>query len=132
MPKLLLIVDDSESCAETLEVALESIPGIVPRIVRNSQAALAACHDSANEIAALLTDLHLSTGSGFDLIAQLRADPRFARVPILLISGDSDPQLPERACAAGADVFISKPYSPSAVRRKLEELLCSRNSLSSA
>jgi CheY-like chemotaxis protein len=40
-----------------------------------------------------------------------------------LISGDSDPGLPARALAEGADAFFSKPYSPSAVRRKLEQLI---------
>jgi CheY-like chemotaxis protein len=45
-------------------------------------------------------------------------------LPILLISGDSDPMLPERALAQGADAFFPKPYSPSAVRKKLEQLLC--------
>lgn len=131
MPNLVLIVDDSASCAETLEVALESLPGVELRMVRSAQAALAACHDARNQIAAILTDLHLSGGSGFDLIVELRAAAEFSRVPILLISGDSDPQLPDRARGAGADAFIAKPYSPSAVRRKVEELICSRNSLSS-
>jgi PleD family two-component response regulator len=127
MPRLVLIVDDSETCAETLQVALESIHDIEPRVVRNLSAALDACRETTNEIAALLTDLHIASGNGFDLIAQLRKEPRFARVPVLLISGDSDPLLPARARAAGVDAFIPKPYSPSAVRRKLEELICSGN-----
>jgi PleD family two-component response regulator len=54
----------------------------------------------------------------------LRAEPGCARLPILLISGDSDPRLPARALARGANAFFGKPYSPSAVRRKLEQLLC--------
>jgi CheY-like chemotaxis protein len=54
----------------------------------------------------------------------VRAEPRFARLPIVLISGDSDPLLPARALAQGADAFFPKPYSPAAVRRKLEQLLC--------
>ena len=53
-----------------------------------------------------------------------QAEPRFARLPMLLISGDSDPMLRERALAQGADAFFPKPYSPSAVRKKLEQLLC--------
>ena len=63
---------------------------------------------------------------GLDLIRQLRAEPRFSTLPILLISGDSDPSLPARAVANGADAFFAKPYSPAAVRRKLEQLLCTK------
>jgi CheY-like chemotaxis protein len=86
-------------------------------------------NESATEIAAIVTDLNLAqsvglSGDGLDLIRQLRAEPRFARLPILLISGDTDPRLSERALAQGADAFFPKPYSPAAVRRKLEQLLC--------
>jgi two-component system chemotaxis response regulator CheY len=129
MPRLVLIVEDSETCAETLLIALESLPGIEVRVIQSPRAAIAAMWDSNNEVAALVTDLNLGDphqplSDGFDLIRKLRAEPRFARLPILLISGDSDPKLPERALAQGADAFFPKPYSPSAVRRKLEQLLC--------
>jgi CheY-like chemotaxis protein len=129
MAKLVLIVEDSETCAETLLIALESMPGIEVRVIHSPRAAIAAVWDKSNDVAAIVTDLNLGGShhphsDGFDLIRKLRADPRFARLPILLISGDSDPLLPERALAQGADAFFPKPYSPSAVRKKLEQLLC--------
>jgi CheY-like chemotaxis protein len=124
MLKQVIIVEDSEACAETLQIALESMPEIETRIIHCPREALAVLRASDGEIAAIVTDLHLPQSDGFDLIRQLRAEPRFARLPILLISGDSDPLLPEKALAQGADAFFPKPYSPSAVRRKLEQLLC--------
>ena len=33
--KLVLIVEDSETCAETLQIALESIPGMEMRVIRS-------------------------------------------------------------------------------------------------
>ena len=133
MPRLVLIVEDSETCAETLQIALELIPGVKVRSIHSPSAAIAFLNDRNSEIAAIVTDLNLhrsevqnagSVGDGLDLIRHLRAEHRFARLPILLISGDSDPRLSERALALGADAFFPKPYSPSAVRRKLEQLLC--------
>ena len=129
MPRLVLIVEDSETCAETLQIALELIPGVEVRSIHSPRAALAMLHECHGEIAAIVTDLNLvhnagPGGDGLDLIRHLRAEPRFARLPILLISGDSDPRLSERALAQGADAFFPKPYSPTAVRRKLEQLLC--------
>jgi CheY-like chemotaxis protein len=145
MPKLVLIVEDSETCAETLQIALESIPGVEVRSIHSPGAAIAFLNEGNSEIAAIVTDLNLNLskaqhdlsagrspvqpgsslpGDGLDLIRRLRAEPRFARLPMLLISGDSDPRLSERALAQGADAFFPKPYSPSAVRRKLEQLLC--------
>jgi CheY-like chemotaxis protein len=132
MSRLVLIVEDNEICAETLQIALELIPGVEVRSLPGTHAAIAILDEPGSEIAAIVTDLHLDwttargtgTGDGLDLIRQLRANPRFVRLPILLISGDSDPLLAERALAQGADAFFPKPYSPSAVRRKLEQLLC--------
>ena len=123
MSRLILIVEDSEPCAETLQIALESIPGIETLVSRNPKAALAAALTDGNDIAAVVTDLHLAQYDGLDLIRRFREQPRFAHLPIVLISGDSDPGLPARAIAEGASAFFSKPYSPSAVRRKLEQLI---------
>lgn len=123
MPRLILIVEDSETCAETLQIALESIPGHETHVTRSPAAALATALKEGNEIAAVVTDLHMPQSDGLDLIRKLRAEPRFSRTPILLISGDSDPGLPARALQQGADAFFAKPYSPSAVRRKLEQLI---------
>jgi two-component system, chemotaxis family, chemotaxis protein CheY len=123
MSRLVLIVEDSESCAETLQIAIESIPGIETKILGNWAGVLQAMHSDGDEVAAVVTDFHLRQSDGLDLIRQLRSEPGLARVPVVLISGDTDPMLPERALAQGADAFFAKPYSPAAVRRKLEQLL---------
>jgi CheY-like chemotaxis protein len=122
--KTVLIVEDSDTCAETLQIALESIPGLRTLVMRSSDAALAALRSEDNDIAALVTDLNMPRQDGFELIRLLRAEARYSRLPVLLISGDTDPYLPQYALARGADAFFSKPYSPAAVRRKLEQLLC--------
>src|SRR5215831_6143965 len=122
--KAILIVEDSETCAESLQIALESLPGLNTLVLPTPGAAIAALRKEGNNIAALVTDLHMPKHDGLELIRQIRAEHRYAHLPVLLISGDSDPHLPQRALAQGADAFFSKPYSPAAVRRKLEQLLC--------
>jgi len=129
MPRLVLIVEDSDTCAETLQIALELIPGVEVRSIHTPRAAIDLMHEREGEVAAIITDLNLAqhespSGDGFDLIRLVRAEPRFRSLPIVLISGDSAPQLSERALAQGADAFFPKPYSPSAVRKKLEQLIC--------
>lgn len=124
MPRVVVIVEDSETCLETLEIALDSIPDLVCRRARSAHEALGLLRDAAGGLpSALVTDLHLRNGSGFDLIRELRSDARYRRLPILLISGDSDPDVERKAMAAGATAFFAKPYSPAAVRRTLESCL---------
>lgn len=124
MPRLVIIIDDSDNCAETLQIALESMPGIEIRAVRSPQLAIRAMTEQSDDVAAVVTDLHIRNDDGLELIGLLRRQPRLASIPVILISGDSDPQIAQRALAGGANAFFPKPYSPAAVRRKLEELIC--------
>jgi two-component system chemotaxis response regulator CheY len=121
MPCVVLVVDDAEQCAETLEVALLGVPGVSVVSVESAEEALRLMAE--RPICAFITDLHLPRMSGFELIRRVREQPVYARAPIVVISGDSDPTMPDRIRALGADAFFPKPYSPSAVCKKLEILL---------
>jgi CheY-like chemotaxis protein len=121
MSCLVVIVDDAEQCTETLEVALFGMPGVELAAAKSAEAALRLMRE--RKVCAFITDLHLPRMSGFDLIRRVREHPGYAQVPIVVVSGDSDPGTPARIRALGANAFFPKPYSPSAVRKKLETLL---------
>ena len=121
MSRLVLIVDDAEQCTDTLEVALFGLPGVDIVAAQSAEAALEMMVE--RPVSAFVTDLNLPRMSGFDLIRRVREHPAYSHVPILVISGDSDPGTPDRLRALGANAFFPKPYSPSAVRKKLEVLL---------
>jgi len=122
MNRIVLIVEDTETCRDTLEVALMKLPDLAIRSVTTAEEALQCI--AGNDVCALVTDLHLPRMDGYQLIKVLRSQPKRVSLPILVISGDSDPRLPAKALEQGANAFFAKPYSPSAVRRKLEQLLC--------
>jgi CheY-like chemotaxis protein len=130
MTRTILIVEDSDVCRSTLEVALTKLPGFAVRAVKTAEQALdCLAHAPAEEeICALVTDLNLGqmnvrSMDGFDLISSIRSNPRRSALPILVISGDSDPGTPARLAGIGANAYFSKPYSPAAVCRKLEQLV---------
>ena len=123
MSRIVLIVEDTEYCATLLEVALLSLPGIELRIASTAQEALNLLYNETTNIAAMVTDLHMPRIDGFDLIALVRSLPRYLHLPILVISGDSDSNTPERLRSLGADAYLPKPYSPAEVRTTLERLL---------
>ncbi|HUA83788.1 MAG TPA: response regulator [Bryobacteraceae bacterium] len=122
--RLVVVVEDSGDCAETLQIAFEALPDVEVRVCSTARGLWPILEGDSTRLAAVVTDLHLSESDGFELIRSLRADARFAHVPIVLISGDSDPRISEIALSNGASAYFPKPYSPSAVRKKLEELLC--------
>jgi len=122
--RTVLIVEDAESCATTLEIALLAIPHIRVRVAPTARQALELLESASGRgISAVVTDLHLPSMDGFELIERVRSDSRTARLPIVVISGDSDPHTPERLHRLGANAYFGKPYSPAEVRQKVEQLL---------
>ncbi len=123
MGKIILIVDDNLACAEPLQMALESIRGMEIQVAANARMALGLIAPAPDRIAAIITDLRMPLVSGLELLNILKSDPSLCNVPVLVISGDSDPCLPAKALSGGAAAFFTKPYSPLAVRKRLEQLL---------
>ena len=117
----ILVVDDAVDCIATLNLALEALPGIVIRTASSAEAALQALESGT--FAAVITDIHLPEMSGLELLARIRQNPQFRSIPILVVSADADPSTPARALGLGANAYFAKPYSPIAMRKKLEELI---------
>jgi two-component system chemotaxis response regulator CheY len=118
----ILIVDDTEHAATTLEVALASIAGVSVCVAASASEALKIL-ESAEAVSTIITDLNMPHMDGFELIARVRQFPRHEAVPIIVISADTDPRTPERLARLGAAAFFPKPYSPARVRQKVEQLL---------
>jgi two-component system cell cycle response regulator DivK len=83
----------------------------------NGEEGVAAAQNERPDL--ILMDIQLPKLSGLDATRQLRADPRTADIPIIVItsfalSGDS-----EKAKEAGASAYVAKPYSP----RQMLELI---------
>jgi DNA-binding response OmpR family regulator len=121
MTRTVLVVEDTDLCLDALEVALMKVPDVRVRTVTTAEEALRCLAE--DDICALVTDLHLPRMDGFELIEAVRAQPRRSSLPILVISGDSDPRTPARLAGLGANAYFSKPYSPAEVRSRLEQLI---------
>ena len=60
---------------------------------------------------------------GYQVCRRLREDPRFASVPIVMVTGHEDSVAIGRAFEAGATDFISKPVNWALLPRRLEYIL---------
>ena len=122
MAQTVLIVEDSGTTA-ALEIALSKLAGVKLVIVSNGRDACRFLQAGQDELAALVTDLDLPYVDGFELIELVRADSRYTDLPIVVLSGNSSPDTPERVRLLGANAFFAKPYSPVKVLETLEALL---------
>ena len=116
-----LIVDDADWSAVTLEIALFTLPDVI--VVRAASGQEAWSVVEKQPISAIITDLHMPGMDGFELVERVRAKPTGAAIPIIVVSADDAPENRDRAKLLGASAFFVKPYSPAAVRETLKELL---------
>jgi two-component system, cell cycle response regulator DivK len=62
--------------------------------------------------ALVLMDVQLPKMSGLEATRLLKADPRTAGIPVIVITSFALSGDREKAAAAGADSYLAKPYSP--------------------
>lgn len=62
-------------------------------------------------------------GGGLTVCRTLRSDPRFASVPIVILTGYTDPAARGDSLAAGATLFLNKPFNPAELLNALAPYL---------
>ena len=123
MRKTILIVDDCLVTATPLEIALAAMENMQVLLLSSAADALKILANPDFQVSAIVTDLHLPHMNGFELIEAIRKNGPYASVPIVLVTGESNPVTRSRAFEKGASAYFPKPYSPADIRHELERLI---------
>ena len=117
----ILIVDDEAPIREMVEFTL-SADGI-PCVGASSIAEARACLDEAAPDLILLDWMLPGGQSGLDFAKALRSGTKPSDIPIIMLTARSDNVDKVAALDAGADDFISKPFSPSELKARIRAVL---------
>lgn len=71
----------------------------------------------------ILCDIHMPKCDGMGLLERVRSDNRFEKLPILIISSESDANMIKKAILLGADSYLLKPFTNENLERKIHGLL---------
>jgi DNA-binding response OmpR family regulator len=114
-----LVVEDERHIASFLEFVLMRA-GYEVAVVYDGEQALTAVEAFAPD--AMLLDFMLPGLTGLEVLKRLRADPRYANLVIMVLSGRSFGDVPAEVMEAGADEYCTKPIGPSTLLQKLADL----------
>ena len=117
----ILIVDDEYTIAETLSEIL-AYEGFEPSAASNGELGLAALEKSRPDL--LLVDYMMPVMDGVKMLRAMRAEPRWARLPAIMMTA-----APARALADHAtlwDAFLRKPFEADQMVKLVREVLARR------
>ena len=103
-----LVADDNADMRDYLTRLLRS-GGHHVRTVADGRAALESARAQPPDV--IVSDVMMPRLDGLQLVAALRADPRTASVPVLLLSARAGQEASIEGLAAGADDYLVKPFS---------------------
>ena len=118
--KKILIADDKPEVVELVRVSLE---GEDYEIVDASDGKETLKRVRLEKPDLILLDVVMPKMDGFEVCRQLKKDPQTQEIPIIMLTAKGQEVDKEKARQAGASDYVTKPFSPSALLIKIEEIL---------
>jgi CheY-like chemotaxis protein len=108
--RTILIADDDPMIRRLIAATLEDISGYRLVLAADGLDAVAAALREHPEIVFL--DVEMPGCNGVEVCRRLRSDPATAETTIVMLTAAESPDVEREADAAGADLFLTKPFSP--------------------
>jgi two-component system cell cycle response regulator DivK len=118
--KRILIVEDKPSSRELLRTVLEQ-QGYAVEEAGDGEEALRKAQERPPDL--VLMDLQIPVRDGFEVVSEIRKDPRLQAIPVVAVTASAMQGVRERALAAGFTGYISKPVSLVQLRQEVNRLL---------
>jgi two-component system, chemotaxis family, chemotaxis protein CheY len=119
-----LIVDDYESMQIMISQNLKQLGITKIQICNSGNSALKKIKESIstpNEIEYVITDLVMENGTGLELVQALRAEPKTAKLPIIMVTSKAEVANVIECIKAGVSSYIVKPWELEDLCKKLVE-----------
>ena len=119
MGRRVLLIEDEPNIIEAISFIL-SRDGWTVHTHSDGQTAMAKLQEGRPDL--LILDVMLPGRSGFDILREVRADPVFADVPVLMLTARGQKKDRDLAAELGATHFMTKPFSNAEVLETVRAL----------
>ena len=108
---LVYVCDDTRQIRQLIRVNLE-LEGYEVREAGDGEELVAALHELDVLPGVVTIDAQMSPRDGWWTISQIRADPRLAHIPVIMVTASVQQHDRVQAKGSGLDAFVSKPFDP--------------------
>ena len=123
MAQKILIADDEPNIVVSLEYLMKR-EGFDVRVAANGDEALTQVAEFEPDL--LLLDVMLPRRNGFEVCQQLRRDPRWQSLKVVMLTAKGRDIEMQKGLALGADAYITKPFSTKELVASVKQLLGER------
>jgi len=120
MATKLLLADDSVTIQRVIELTFAD-EDVELTAVGDGRQAIEKIEADPPDI--VLADVGMPEKDGYEVAAFIKNNPRFAHIPVLLLTGAFEPVDEDRAREVGCDGVLAKPFEPQMVITRVKELL---------
>jgi two-component system phosphate regulon response regulator PhoB len=120
MSETVLIVDDEQDVVDLLVYNLQKA-GYKTATARDGVTALQKARDGFPSL--IILDLMLPQVEGTEVCKQLRADPKTASIPVIMLTAKAEEVDRIVGLELGADDYVTKPFSPREVVLRVKKIL---------
>lgn len=117
----LLVVDDSKVMRDMVVACLRGIPGT--SFVHAASGLEAIERLSLEPFDLLILDLNMPDIGGIEVLEFVRGQDTLGKLPIVIVTTRGDEASRDRALAAGATRFMTKPFTPDGIQAEVRALL---------
>ena len=125
MEQFILVAEDDTSLSKLVQTVVEG-EGYVAATAKDGKEAYNALKSGAKFVAAII-DINMPYIDGNDLVKFMQKDKRFAKIPVLIMTGDRNPRASAKAISSGAVGFLPKPFTNAQLRTAIKTLVGSRS-----
>jgi two-component system chemotaxis response regulator CheY len=119
MTRKALIVDDSKTTRMILAKIMRELGYEICEAV-NGKDALRVIESEKAAVTLVLADWNMPEMNGLDLVKQLRLNPDFTSLKVIMVTTETEADHIVSALEAGANEYVMKPFTKDILREKLE------------
>lgn len=118
--KNVLVADDEPQISEVVRLSLERT-GCRVKTVSSGRDALRQAEDAAFDL--LIIDVAMPDMDGFEAVRLIKQKPGYSELPVIILTGSGDTKIRVAAEQLGVAAFLTKPFSPTALQRRVQHIL---------